>query len=97
MLISLAFPAEAFAANAIAVARPLLGLGMMAALMMVFKPLLIGLLRAALLVIKPRQSLEQRSARAQMRSVMKLNRMARDIESAHPSLASELRAIASRV
>jgi hypothetical protein len=94
--LSLAFPLEAIAANAITVARPLLGLGVMAALMVVFKPLLVGMLRAALLVIKPRQTLEERSILAQLRSVTMVNRMARDLESTHPSLASELRSIASR-
>lgn len=95
-VLSIAFPVEAFAANALAVARPLLGLGVLAALMVVFKPLLVGLLRAALLVIKPRKSLEERSQRSMLQSVMMLNRMARDLDRVEPSLANELRAIASR-
>jgi len=95
-VLSLAFPAEAFAANAMAVARPLLGLGVLAALMVVFKPLLVGMLRAALLVVKPRKSLEERSQRSMMQSVLMLNRMARDLDRVEPSLANELRAIASR-
>lgn len=95
-VLSIAFPVEAFAANALAVARPLLGLGVLAALMVVFKPLLVGLLRAALLVIKPRKSLEERSRRSMLQSVMMLNRMARDLDRVEPSLANELRAIASR-
>ena len=95
-VLSLAFPVEAIAANALAVARPLLGLGVLAALMVVFKPLLVGLLRAALLVVKPRQSLEERSQRSMMQSVLMLNRMARDYDGIQPNLASELRAIASR-
>ncbi|HZW22275.1 hypothetical protein [Noviherbaspirillum sp.] len=95
-VLSLAFPAEAFAANAMAVARPLLGLGVLAALMVVFKPLLVGMLRAALLVVKPRKSLEERSQRSMMQSVLMLNRMARDLDRVEPSLANELRSIASR-
>jgi hypothetical protein len=95
-VLSIAFPVEAIAANALAVARPLLGLGILAALMVVFKPLLVGLLRAALLVIKPRKSLEERSQRSMLQSVLMLNRMARDLDRVQPSLANELRAIASR-
>ena len=95
-VLSLAFPVEAIAANALTVARPLLGLGVLAALMVVFKPLLVGMLRAALLVIKPRKSLEERSQRSMLQSVLMLNRMAREFDNVQPSLANELRAIASR-
>lgn len=95
-VLSIAFPVEAIAANALAIARPLLGLGVLAALMVVFKPLLVGMLRAALLVIKPRKSLEERSQRSMLQSVMMINRMARDFDNVQPSLANELRAIASR-
>lgn len=102
-ILSVAFPAEAalpalqvFAANAVSMVRPLVGLSILAALLVVFKPLLIGLLRAALLVIKPRRSLEERSARRMLESVLMLHRVARDVEYTHPSLASELRAIAAR-
>ena len=94
--LSLAIPAETIAANVLAVTWPLLSLGLFAALMVMFKPLLVGLLRAALLVIKPRQSLEERSQRRMLQSVLMLNRLARDYESIQPSLANELRAIASR-
>jgi hypothetical protein len=95
-VLSLAFPAEAVAANALAVVRPLLGLGVLAAVMVVFKPLLVGLLRAALLVVRPRKSLEERSQRSMLQSVLMLNHMARDLDRVQPSLANELRAIASR-
>eukprot|EP01037_Dinobryon_pediforme_P035244 gene35244-41553_t len=40
--------------------RPLLGLGMVMTLLMVFKPLVVGILRAALVLVVPRKSLEQR-------------------------------------
>lgn len=102
-ILTIAFPAEAalpalqaFAANALSVVRPLLGLGILAALLVVFKPLLIGVMRAALLVIKPRKSLEERSSRRMLQSVLMMHRMARDVEGTHPSLAAELRSIASR-
>lgn len=102
-LLSVAFPAEAalpafqaLAANAISIVRPLVGLSILAALLVVFKPLLVGVLRAALLLVKPRQSLEERSARHMLESVLMVHRIARDVEHSHPSLASELRAIAAR-
>lgn len=102
-ILTVAFPAEAalpalqvFAANALSIARPLLGLGILAALLVVFKPLLVGMLRAALLVIRPRKSLQERSSRRMLESVLLMHRMARDVEGSHPSLAAELRSIASR-
>lgn len=102
-ILTIAFPAEAalpaaqaFAANAVAVARPLLGLGVLAALLLAFKPLLLGVLRAALLVVKPRRSLEEREARRTLQSIMMINRMARDLDGSQPGLANELRSIASR-
>jgi hypothetical protein len=102
-VLTIAFPAEAalpalqaFAGSAFAAVRPFLSLGVMAALLLAFKPLLMGLLRAALLVIKPRQTLEQRSGRRTLQSILLLNRLARDLDGAQPSLANELRALASR-
>jgi hypothetical protein len=102
-LLPFAFPvqaalpaAEALAGTAIGAARPLLGFGALAAVLVMFKPLLVGLLRAALLIVKPRQSLEERSLRSTMRSVLMLNQMARDLDATEPSLAAELRSIASR-
>jgi len=92
-----ALPAAQFVAGtAVSYARPLLGIGMLAALLMIFKPLLIGVLRAALLVVKPRQSLEERTSRRTLQSVLMLNHMARDVEISDPALASELRALAAR-
>lgn len=102
-ILTIAFPAEAalpafqaFAANAISIARPLLGLGVLAAVLLAFKPLLVGLMRAALLIVKPRRSLEERNSRSILKSVMMINSMARDLDQTHPSLANELRSIASR-
>lgn len=102
-ILSVAFPAEAalpalqvFAANAVNMVRPMVGLSILAAVLVVFKPLLVGLLRAALLIVKPRRSLEERSARRMVESVLMLHRIARDVEESHPSLASELRSIAAR-
>jgi len=102
-LLSLAFPvqavlpaAETLAGTAVGAARPLLGVGAVAAVLVMFKPLLKGLLRAALLFVKPRRSLEERALRDRMKSVLMLNNMARDLESREPGLAAELRAIAAR-
>ncbi|KRB94178.1 hypothetical protein [Noviherbaspirillum sp. Root189] len=102
-ILSIAFPAEAalpalqaFAGTAVSAVRPVVGLGIVAAFLLAFRPLLIGLLRAALLVIKPRQTLEQRSERRILQSVLLLNRMARDLDGLDPSQARELRALAAR-
>lgn len=102
-ILTVAIPAEAalpafqaFAGNAMTIARPLLGLGILAALLVVFKPLLIGVLRAALLVVRPRKTLQERSSRRMLESVLMMHRMARDVEASHPSLAAELRSIAAR-
>ncbi len=102
-ILAIAFPAQSaipvaqvVTSSIIASARPLLGLGALLTLFLIFKPLLLGLLRASLLALKPRQSLEQRSIRSHLRSMLILNRMARDLEISQPNMASELRAVASR-
>jgi hypothetical protein len=97
--LSIAFPAEVAipVAKAFAgLARPLAGLTILAALLMLFKPLIVGILHAALLVIKPRKSLQERKARSNVQAVRTLNRMARDLDSSQPNLAAELRMLASR-
>jgi hypothetical protein len=60
----------------------------------VFRPLLVGLLRAALLVVHPRLSREELRARAQMRDAQLLKRMM--ASSSGPSHAAELQAMAAR-
>ena len=74
----------------------LIGLGMFAALLTVFRPLLLGILRATLMVFKPRLSLEERRSRRMMRGVLMLNRMANEYDVSQPNLAGELRNLASR-
>ena len=66
----------------------------MAALLLVFRPLLLGMLRAALLLVRPRRSREERAARAHMRDMRMLQNMING--SSGPSHAAELRAIAAR-
>ncbi len=72
-----------------------LSLAVAAAVLVLFKPLLRGLCRALLLVVKPKLSKEERLQRRQMRDVMMLNRMLNAMEGS-PSHAAELRALASR-
>lgn len=64
-------------------------------LLVLFKPLLLGCARAAMLVVKPKLSKEERLHRRQMRDSMMLKRMLNTSECA-PSHAAELRAMASR-
>lgn len=60
-----------------------------------FKPLLRGLALAALLLVKPKLSKEQRLQRRQMRDAALLNRLINAADGS-PSNAAELRALASR-
>ena len=102
-ILNIAFPAQVlfqdaavFAGTAVSVARPVLRFSALAAVLMVFRPMLIGILRAAALVVKPRRSLEERNADRSLRDVLALNHLAREYEMNHPSLAAELRSIAAR-
>ncbi len=72
-----------------------LSLAAAVAVLVLFKPLLRGLGRALMLVVKPKLSKEERLQRRQMRDVMMLNRMLNAMEGS-PSHAAELRALASR-
>ena len=102
-ILTIAFPtqaalpiAQAFATTALSVARPLLRFTALAALLLIFRPMLVGMLRAAVLVVKPRRSLEERASRRNMKGILMLNRMAREYDTTQPSLAAELRSIAAR-
>lgn len=86
--------AQQTAANFGPLLRVLPGLAGLAALLLLFRPLLAGLLRAALLVLRPRLSRDELKARAQMRSRQILQRMI--ASSSDPSLTAELRAMAAR-
>lgn len=74
--------------------RLLAGFSAIAAVLVVFRPLLTGMVRAAILVVRPRLTLEERKARALMRDRRVLDRMI--ASSCGPSHAAELRAIAAR-
>jgi hypothetical protein len=90
------FNASALLAAAAAAVRPLLGLGALATLMVYFKPLWMGVLRAALMLVKPRKSLDQRIARSKFNGQQLVRRMANDQALSQPSLAAELRLLAGR-
>lgn len=92
-----ALPAsQAFVVQVLMMARPAAGLGVLAVLLYLFRPLLVGLLRAAVLVVRPWVSVAQDTLRRNMKAAAQMNRMAQDIDSTHPSLAAELRFIAIR-
>ena len=76
--------------------RMLAGLSLLAALLLVFKPLLRGIARAMVLLVKPRRSNQEWLARRQMADAMMLNRMLNSMETSAPSHAAELRAMAAR-
>lgn len=88
--------AEALAVTAARFSRPLLGLGAIAGFLMLFKPLLIGILQAGLLVLRPRRTLAERGQRQRLADALLLNRLARRLEESQPNQASELRLLASR-
>lgn len=98
-ILSIAFPVEAavsVAGVAIGAARPLLGVSLFATLLLLFKPLLKGLLQAGLLLLSPRKSLEERRLIQKIRSARLINRIAADYDVSQPNLAAELRQLASR-
>ena len=65
-----------------------------AALLVLFKPLLVGLARAAWLVMSPRLPRDEQRRRARMRDAVLLQRII--ASSSGPSDASELRAMGGR-
>ncbi len=77
--------------------QTLLGMTFSVAMLVLFKPLLLGIARALVLLFKPRLSKEQRLAQRQMKDVMILNRMLQSMDGAASSQAADLRALASRI
>lgn len=63
-------------------------------LLVFFRPLLVGILRAAMLVVRPRRSKDELRRRAHMRDMRIMQKMI--ASSSGPSHAAELRAMASR-
>jgi len=74
--------------------RGIVGLAFLGASLLFFKPLLIGVFRALMLLIHPRLSKEQKAARRNMRDAKLIQRMI--AESNGPGLAAELQAIGAR-
>jgi hypothetical protein len=96
---SIAFPFEAavsVAGIAMGAARPLIGISLFATLLLLFQPLLKGLLQAGILLLSPRKSLEERRMVQKVRAACILHRIARDYDASQPNLAAELRQFASR-
>lgn len=81
---------------AIVALRPLIGLGLLAALLWLFKPFLRGVARAAYILFHPRQSRSQRAAVRNLDSIRMLQRMARELDGQQPNVAAELRLLAAR-
>ena len=84
-VLAIAFPVEAAVPVAqsligatVALMRPLLGLGVLVTLLMVFKPLVMGIVRAAVVLVVPRKSLEQRVRQHRFNGVKMVNRMAKE-------------------
>lgn len=75
------------------IARPLFGLSLSAVALIVFKPLISGVLRASLMVFKPRAAAASVS-QDRVRDTVYLNRMAKQYGTYSPSLAAELRSLA---
>ncbi|MBB3222406.1 hypothetical protein [Pseudoduganella umbonata] len=73
----------------------LLACALVVGFLVLFKPLLRGLALAAVLVVKPKLTKEQRLQRRQMRDAAMLKRMMNS-HRASPSEAAELQALASR-
>ena len=72
----------------------LAALAALAALVMLFRPLLSGIARALVLVVRPHRTREEKAARRQMRDAQLFQRMIN--ASQGPNDATELRAMAAR-
>lgn len=77
-----------------ALLRLLLAILLGGGVVLLFRPLLKGIFRAALLTVRPRLSLEQRIARAKLRDRRLMQKMI--AASSGPSHAAELRAMGAR-
>lgn len=93
----LAVAEPVLAVSPLAAFLSLLGMALLTALLVLFKPLLLGLARVLLFMLKSKnlKDKEQRLARRQMRQSAIVNNMINSIDSS-PSHAAEIRALASR-
>lgn len=105
-IITLAYPAqiaitlaETISVFVAFVVRSAFGLAIftiLATLVFVFKPLLIGIVRATQLVLHPRISAQQRHLLSKLKGARQMYRLANDVEANQPNLAAEIRFIAAR-
>lgn len=77
-------------------ARPLIGLALVAALVLLFKPLAVAALRTALLILTPRQAVAVAKAgkpyvKSPVQTIYALSRKANQIAQTQPELAAKLR------
>lgn len=77
------------------VMQTLFGLALLAMVLRMFKPLLTGVGRALVLVVKPKLSKEERLQRRQMRDALLLSKLLNTVDGS-PSHVAELRALAAR-
>jgi hypothetical protein len=101
--LNIAFPAtsalpvaQVALSTIVGAARPLLGFGIAATTLIVFKPLLSGMLQAILLLLHPKLTREQKTAKRNLRNILAIQRVANDLDSSSPSMAAELRALSAR-
>jgi hypothetical protein len=84
------------AAGFLSVLRPLLGLGLFATVLLLFRPLLSGIFRAGWMLLRPPVTRARRYARRRAAGRRLLQDAARRFEKAEPEQANELRRLASR-
>ena len=101
LTIGISFEAAVPLANSVigaasAMSRPLLGLGVFATLLVLFKPLITTLYRGGLHLAAARKLIEERHSQVRMDDQLAIDRYARSIQNQQPTLAAELRSIASR-
>lgn len=87
--------AAALNISVVSVLQTVFGLVLLAAVLRMFKPLLTGVGRALVLVVKPKLSKEERLQRRQMRDALLLSKLLNNVDGS-PSHVAELRALAAR-
>jgi hypothetical protein len=100
--LNIAFPAtsalpvaEVAISALVAAARPLIGLSILTTMLLVFKPLITGMLRALKLAVFPNKTREEKSAMRNLR-MLAVRNIANELDSTSPNMAAELRALAAR-
>ena len=76
--------------------RQLVTVALLLAVVRSFRPLVIGTLRALVLLFKPRVPFAVRRDINRLRSIALLNRSAKEVDFRQPNVAAELRALAAR-